>query len=299
MVGSLESLFDQIFDYAGMFPPARLSMDDTVTEYMEQFRGRHVSMLGRLVVPSIRLPEFADYLENTTLEIEIPTVVIGQGSNTYDQWGSVLEEDAKLMTSFINRVGDLAGISAYEIRLPNHDHTERCLKDLGAFSEIDVFVETPISDGLEDSMAAIAVTEWIGAKARTGGLTADAFPTPEQLARFLHSAMSVDIPFKLTAGLHHPFPVRDSETGGNMHGFVNVLTACALSVGYDLSRNEMAQVLKDRESSHWRIRNDGFDWGDTSIGMEEIEAVRDVFVAIGSCSIEEPVSDLQELGWLV
>ena len=129
-------------------------------------------------------------------------------------------------------------------------------------------------------------------------MTPESFPDAETLAAFLHGVMAIDVPFKLTAGLHHPFPTKDQESGGNMHGFVNVLTACAMSLGYDMNRREIAQVLKDREPSHWRFHEAGLEWGDCSIGTDDLEAVRDVFVGIGSCSIEEPIADLKQLGWL-
>ena len=42
------------------------------------------------------------------------------------------------------------------------------------------------------------------AKVRTGGLTPEAFPAPADLARFLYRCAKARVPFKATAGLHHP-----------------------------------------------------------------------------------------------
>src|ERR1035441_3077289 len=42
------------------------------------------------------------------------------------------------------------------------------------------------------------------AKVRTGGLTPDAVPAPAAIANFLRCAAHRRLPFKATAGLHHP-----------------------------------------------------------------------------------------------
>jgi hypothetical protein len=42
------------------------------------------------------------------------------------------------------------------------------------------------------------------AKARTGGVTPDLFPSPARLMDFLRAALDEEVRFKATAGLHHP-----------------------------------------------------------------------------------------------
>ena len=72
------------------------------------------------------------------------------------------------------------------------------------------------------------------AKVRTGGLTPEAFPVPADLARFLHRCAAARVPFKATAGLHHPIrsvqrcTYRADSPTALMHGFVNVFLAAAL-----------------------------------------------------------------------
>lgn len=126
------------------------------------------------------------------------------------------------------------------------------------------------------------------AKIRTGGLTADAYPSPEALAGFLRRAAAARVPFKATAGLHHPLPAPP------MHGFVNVFLAAGL-VWHGASAADALATL--RETS-FRFGADA-EWGAYRLTAEQIRAARAEFaIGFGSCSFEEPIADLEALGWL-
>ena len=61
----------------------------------------------------------------------------------------------------------------------------------------------PKGPGLEELLAAIRDTG-AGAKIRTGGVSAEAFPTPGAVLGFLRACHEIGVRFKATAGLHHP-----------------------------------------------------------------------------------------------
>jgi len=54
---SAEALFTGLIDYAGLFPPAALSMADAVHNYDAYRRGEYAWMLGRFVVPVAKMSE--------------------------------------------------------------------------------------------------------------------------------------------------------------------------------------------------------------------------------------------------
>ena len=58
MRASTRSLLTGILDYAGTFPPASLSLAESVAHYAQVRSGAERWLLGRLIVPSASLPEF-------------------------------------------------------------------------------------------------------------------------------------------------------------------------------------------------------------------------------------------------
>jgi hypothetical protein len=132
------------------------------------------------------------------------------------------------------------------------------------------------------------------AKIRTGGVTPDAFPSADFIAQFIRACRDHGVAFKATAGLHHPLrcvkPLTyeaDAPTG-TMHGFVNVFMAAAIP-----ERAEevlMSSGFSFDECARWR---------DVVVTAEDLAAMRKTFaISFGSCSFEEPIDDLKELGWL-
>ena len=57
---ALEELLAELVDYAGLFPPAALSMEDAVRNYAAYRASAHRAMLGRFVVPAAQLEEFVE-----------------------------------------------------------------------------------------------------------------------------------------------------------------------------------------------------------------------------------------------
>ena len=137
----------------------------------------------------------------------------------------------------------------------------------------EAYVELPLGDGLEEKVAALA-ERGLRAKVRCGGAEV---PTPVSLGRFLAVCRDAGVPFKATAGLHHPL------AADGRHGFLNVLAACAFEDAAALSEDV-------------RLNPEALHWGGREAGPDQLEHVRrDQLVAVGSCSFFEPVEELQEL----
>ena len=141
----------------------------------------------------------------------------------------------------------------------------------------EVYVERPIRDlGWLDEL------DGARAKVRCGG---EAVPSVDELAAFIRRCRDLGVPFKATAGLHHPV-----RTGGE-HGFLNLLAASCL--GFEEA------VLADEEPSAFRLTAERFSWRGQGCGPDTVAEVRrHLFTSFGSCSVQEPVDHLKEMAIL-
>ena len=167
-----------------------------------------------------------------------------------------------------------------------------------------MYFEVPLGPGAEERLDAIAVAG-AGAKVRTGGLEPRAFPAAEELASFLFACSERQVPFKATAGLHHPFRsahgLGEEAAGAEvvMHGFVNLaVAACLLHAGV-IGMREVIEVLEERDAGSFVFEEGGLAWHGRRVKVPEIrEARRSFFRSFGACSFEEPVEGLVEAGVL-
>jgi len=142
------------------------------------------------------------------------------------------------------------------------------------------------------------------AKVRTGGLTPDAVPMPSEIAELLCEAAARRVPFKATAGLHHPIraghPLTYSADSPHaiMHGFINVFVAAAFA-WHGIDRAAVIGVLHECDPESFEFFDDSLTWRGRRLGTAQIAAARRDFAhSVGSCSFEEPIGDLKTLAWL-
>ncbi|HVK00526.1 MAG TPA: hypothetical protein VM365_06655 [Gemmatimonadales bacterium] len=194
-----------------------------------------------------------------------------------------------------------AAVDVVEARADSAEAAERLLARIPAY--LQPYIEIPIFH--DPAPLAMAVGRAGGRlKVRTGGVTADAFPSAADLARFLRAAAGAGVPFKATAGLHHPLRAEyrlTYEPGsacGTMFGFLNLFLATALvSAGMDDAAVE--RLLEERDRQALRFDAGGVEWRGRRIDLETLRRTRESgIVSFGSCSFTEPIADLQSLDLL-
>jgi hypothetical protein len=155
---------------------------------------------------------------------------------------------------------------------------------------------------LAETKAPTDVADWLGPrfglKLRCGGVSADAFPTDEDVAFFIARCRDAGLPWKATAGLHHPRRHFDKSLSLWHNGFLNVFVAGLLAQSNPLTPADIAAILADRHGTHFCFKDDRIAWKDWSCTTEQINASRRMATSFGSCSFEEPVEDLIALGLL-
>lgn len=203
-------------------------------------------------------------------------------------------EHGWLVGRFVARASQLAELGDVPLRLTvvlDDDAAPRldpCVESLevppAVAADVDttveeVYVERPV-DGLDwlDEVAALGRR----AKVRCGGASV---PSVAELAAFVRRCRELGVPFKATAGLHHPV------AAPGRHGFLNLLAAATFG--------DEERALADEDPTAFALGDGRFAWRGREAGAAEIARVRrDVFVSFGSCSVAEPVEDLEALGLL-
>ena len=139
------------------------------------------------------------------------------------------------------------------------------------------------------------------AKVRTGGLTPEAIPSTAGIAGFLARAAIRRLPFKATAGLHHPVRSMRALTyapdspRAMMHGFLNVFAAAAFA-WHGAERETIQEVLEETEATAFAFGAKALEWRGRQLSTEQIADARQNFAhSFGSCSFEEPIGDLRVL----
>jgi len=296
---SVRVLLDGIVDYAGLFPPAALSMRDAVRHYARYRGGEAGWMLGRLICPVSALDAFAHEAEPLLPRdpgaIPWRLAAIGTGNHSADA-AAVAEINQNHRWSWAECS---AIVDTIETRATSPDEIDAIH---AAFPhDAQVYVEVPWADDVEPFIQALARTGR-RAKMRTGGVTADAFPPAENVLSFIECCVQHHVPFKATAGLHHPLTgshaltYEPNASHATMFGFLNLFLVAALTVkGHDRSWRERALLAHD--ASQLVFADDAITWQGFRFDRTELAHLREhVAISFGACSFHEPVSEVHALG---
>jgi hypothetical protein len=141
-------------------------------------------------------------------------------------------------------------------------------------------------------------------KVRTGGLSAEAFPNLDDLARFIRLCVEQRAPFKATAGLHHAlrgnykFTYDNDSASGMMLGFLNLFLATAFA-RFDLDETEIRDLLAETTAAAFSFDEEGVQWRRHRLTLKQLELARQqIIMAFGSCSFTEPLAELKALNLL-
>lgn len=295
-------LLTSIVDYAGLFPPAGLSMDAAVRNYDAYRRSPHAWMLARFILPVSRLTEFEEAAHDL-----LPR------DNGADPWalsvlvGQSLDAEIDAIFTFNQRHAEspdhgLAIIDTIELRTGGPRAVDRALNIIP--EQLTPFFEIPAGDDVRGLLAALAGTG-ARAKIRTGGTSPEQFPTTERVADFIANCAAADVPFKATAGLHHPIRAPQKLTYEpdsachTMHGFLNVFLAAAFIRRADMPTNEALALIEETDPKAITCSEANLAWQAHTIDAPRLASVRESFaISFGSCSFEEPVADLRALNVL-
>ena len=115
-MSALQKLFNEIIDYAGLFPPAKLPLDQVVANYAQYLECDDAWMLARLIIPVGRLNElqqqqpFLDSKRLWKISSLVPSV---------DAPDDGFNQALKAIEEFNDKFSSKAIVDTVEIKAPN------------------------------------------------------------------------------------------------------------------------------------------------------------------------------------
>jgi len=293
---SARILFSGLIDYAGLFPPSQVSMPEAVMNYATYKNSNYDWMLGRFVLPVARLDEFMESAGDLVAHDR------GEGWRLAVLAGENLNETVKAMKLFNSQNDPRVVADVLEVRAATVSKIENTVDLLP--EGITAYVEIAMNENFADLISALAIPG-LRAKVRTGGVTNDSFPSSHEVIRFVRTVTAANVPFKATAGLHHPIrcfkPLTYASDApqGTMHGFLNLLLATGFT-RQSYRVGVLEEIMEDEFEEAFTFEDDGVRWRDDNfLTNAQIARLRERgFNAFGSCSFDEPIADLRGFGLL-
>lgn len=272
-------LFAGLVDDAAVFPPGSAPLPEAVVAHRKHRAAWYAPIIGPLILPASMVSGELPSALTPTADAPVLGLVGDTGLDKLTPLTVRLKEAGLRLSQL-----EVAVAKRGEDPLPG---LAQLLEVAAADRQISVFAEIPMTFGLFGALDEVARARAgglrVAPKFRTGGLAAELFPTPADLARVIVACRDRQLPFKLTAGLHRALRHNDPETGFVHHGFVNILAAVLVAAG-----GSNTDAVK-----HMLATTDPVPL------IEEIRAARSrdrpLWTGFGSCSVDEPVADLVSL----
>ncbi len=312
---SLRAFLAGLIDYAGLFPPAQLPLSEAIELYGRYRATPDRWMLSRFIIPAAQLHNLTES-GRLLFSADSPFLfsVLGRGGQTADEFCTNLDNDLADITRFRQENEGRVVADVFEVRLPTadlipetadllHQHGLRGFFELSAVSSQQLAVSSQLS-AVSCQLSAVgfqqsAVSGGAGLKVRMGGVVASAFPPVAQVAEVLLFCRDAGVPFKATAGLHHPVRHWNKAVQTHMHGFVNLFGAGILAHVHNLDLATVGAILSEETAAAFQFDEDTFSWRGLAAKTAEILPIRQQFLlSYGSCSFDEPREDLRAFGWL-
>jgi hypothetical protein len=259
-------------------------MADAVRGYLEGSAGQWGGVLGLFLCPASRLPELIVELVKAKPKRPVGlSLVIDTGLGDVPKAVSIVESRAELLT-----------LRMVEMPAPS-DVDVVWLERVAEFVPEDAI---KVVEPRRPNSGKKGHAEWLDGvrrvsehgcwpKLRCGGRSAEILPSVDEVADFLAVAGTTGVPFKATTGLHNAVRYTEDEATSTHHGFLNLLIATART----LSGADVRSALVSEDGAELAAEA-------KALSEEAARAVRGVFASYGSCSLAQPVADLERLGLL-
>jgi hypothetical protein len=294
---ALDLILNNLFDYAGMFPPAARSFSDALKEAADHpLTLERPWMIGSdLVLDTanstlLASTDLSEYKLPKTIHV---SVLASEGlDKAFNAALSLLDSKSSVKMK----------IAAIETKISTESLSQDLAK-LGVFIDEHktlAAVEPDLSKSDWRDLLKIVVSNisasphrsQIALKCRSTGPTGIG---PDKLAAAIVAASDAQIPFKVTGGFHHP--IVEPQAHQYPMGFLNLASAVLIrrSLGAAFPAEEISRLLLN-DSIKSLSFDQGLTYNQIRITLEELRKAKNMQpFSIGSCSIHEPDRDLLRL----
>ena len=269
-------LFTGLVDDASVLPPSTTGVPEALTSFRAHADAWYAAMVGSLLVPSSLVAVDRSWSGLTV---------------------SVVNDGAiGALPAVVGRL-EAAGARVRQVEAAVARRGEDPQPGLAELAELaragpdlEVYAEIPLSWGLLLALDTVQSARRdglrIAPKFRVGGLAAELFPTPVELAAVICACRDRELPFKLTAGVRHALRHTDPETGFTHHGYLNVLVASIVAA----DGGEVAEVAEALGATHPIPL--------TEPARARLDGPRPLWTGFGMPDVTGPITELTRLGLL-
>ncbi len=329
MTKALSAILHELIDYAGMFPPAKLPLETAFSKYLNYRTAPEQWMVSRFICPIGQFSELVDIISDPAKPIgKIRLAIIGEEHGHHDSTNSIAQ-DLSIIAKLAALHTRSIQFDTYETKLSIHlidqlsrdpfrdevspklsqfgDHVVNALSTVKTGS-LECLFELPFNGftvaastftivideliRINHRLEALNISARVGVKLRCTG---DRMPASYMIANVLKQCADKKIPFKATAGLHHPF---FSNHRTERHGFLSLFCTGLIAATHpELSDEYLAEIVACDKPELFVFTDDEFVWdGKYHVSTDQISELRkSIFLSFGSCSIDEPRDDLRAL----
>lgn len=323
---SMSLFINKLFDYAGLFPPAKCPLDVALQKFSEyQSHAQHAA-LGKFIFPIDKTAELIDFLSARKGFFAffpagvLPFSVILSRCLPEEDPATALLRDVAHLNQIHSHFANAVHFSSFEF-VPSARLLETGAQSIAHYFQdlmarlnhlsprCGIFCEVPCEgnasalwiDAVAQARAQAPQGVLLGVKLRTGGVTPPQVPAAKVLAHAIFRCTEHLLPIKLTAGLHVPVPNFNADVGTTMHGFLNVVSAILLGANRKVwnvpfTVEQLETVLTQYSYSDFRFQEDGLHIGPHFVVSPELlaQSKQKYVRGIGSCEFIEPIDHLKQ-----
>lgn len=325
----MHQLLASSVNYAGLYPPASLKLNEALRSYVDFSHSKYVWMLANFVIPHDQLPLLANFADRKhQLKEALSLCITGPESQNLFEFKNVIYSiEKEIKAAHMGYPGEVR-TNFLELKFPLSSvkklNPEELVKALEAVVSTTaesrllphrVFFEVPgneyDSEITKKIIKVIAVHNQSILKRKVGNYLFSGIkincsdkkdgkiPDVRYLADVLLYARDANVAVKFSGKENTPFPGYNYSLGTKTHGFLNIFVASVLAYTQDLTLEETIEVIEDKSPENFTFKDDYLAWRELAAPTMEIKMLRMLSItSFNFINFTTPVDGLRELGYV-